>query len=81
MDQKVVRSTRSSRLKTVLYTLIVICFVVAESPLILWANRIEPMILGLPFLIGWVIIWWAVTIVLYLIGYLTNWGEGSSELG
>ncbi|WP_210470668.1 hypothetical protein [Sporosarcina sp. 6E9] len=61
--------------KVLLYSLIILCFIMMESPVILLANKVEPIILGIPFLIFWSLIWWFVLTVLFLIGYLTNWGS------
>lgn len=61
--------------KILLYSLIVLCFIMMESPMILLANKVEPIILGIPFLLFWNLIWWFVLTVLFLIGYLTNWGS------
>jgi hypothetical protein len=61
--------------KILLYSLIILSFIMMESPVILLANKIEPIILGIPFLLFWNLIWWFVLTVLFLIGYLTNWGS------
>lgn len=67
------------RKKLVLYSLIVICFIFMETPLILVANTTEPFVLGLPFFLFWNLLWWFITTLLFLIGYLTNWGSQSIE--
>ncbi|MBT2600488.1 MULTISPECIES: DUF3311 domain-containing protein [Oceanobacillus] len=46
-----------------------------ESPIILAANRVEPMIFGFPFLISWVLFWWLFCCVVLYIAYRTNWGK------
>lgn len=61
--------------KIMLYTMIIICFIIMESPLILLANKAEPFVLGLPFLIFWNLLWWFIGTVLFLVGYITNWGS------
>lgn len=65
--------------KIVLYTLILIGFIILETPLILLANKAEPFILGLPFFIFWNLFWWFILTVLFLVGYLTNWGSEGNE--
>jgi len=35
-----------------------------------WVNRVEPMILGLPFLLFWIFAWVALTPVALLVAYL-----------
>jgi hypothetical protein len=68
-----------SRKKILLYTLIIISFIVMESPFILLANLLEPTILGIPFFIFWNLLWWFITSLLFLIGYLTDWGSKSVD--
>lgn len=46
-----------------------------ESPIILLANRIEPMIFGFPFLVAWVLIWWAFCTIIFFVAYKMNWGR------
>ncbi|MCT1578398.1 DUF3311 domain-containing protein [Oceanobacillus kimchii] len=49
--------------------------IMLESPIILAANRVEPMIFGFPFLISWVLFWWLFCCVVLYIAYRTNWGK------
>ncbi|WP_184404167.1 DUF3311 domain-containing protein [Geomicrobium halophilum] len=51
-----------------------------ESPIILLANRIEPTIFGLPFLIAWVLIWWSFCTIIFFIAYKLNWGRGKKHI-
>lgn len=67
------------RKKVILYSLILICFLVMESPLILLANSVQPMVLGIPFFIFWNLLWWFITTVLFLIGYFIDWGSKSVD--
>ncbi|QUW20867.1 hypothetical protein JSQ81_13705 [Sporosarcina sp. Marseille-Q4063] len=67
--------TRVPGKKILLYSLIILCFIMMESPMVLLANKIEPIILGIPFLLFWTLIWWFALTVLFLIGYLINWGS------
>ncbi|UYG00297.1 hypothetical protein [Halomonas sp. GD1P12] len=68
------------RPKLVLYAGIIISFVMLESPLILLANQIEPLIMGVPFLLAWNLFWWFVLTALFLAAYFTNWGSASAPL-
>ncbi|MBO1002154.1 DUF3311 domain-containing protein [Pseudogracilibacillus auburnensis] len=62
--------------KRILFTILTILgLVMLESPIILWANKIDPMVLGLPFLLFWVLFWWAFCTILFLIAYKFNWGK------
>ena len=45
-------------LKLSIYGGMLFSFFMLESPLIMLANRIEPMVMGLPFLLVWNLFWW-----------------------
>ena len=62
-------------LKISLYGSMILSFLMLESPAIMLANRIEPMVFGIPFLIVWNLFWWFVLTALFLLAYLTNWGS------
>ncbi|ALM53345.1 hypothetical protein [Halomonas huangheensis] len=70
------RKTFTTR-KLVIYGGLLLGFIMLESPLILVANQVEPMIMGVPFLFVWNLVWWAFLTVLFLVAYLTNWGSKS----
>ncbi|GKW48853.1 hypothetical protein [Halomonas sp. NCCP-2165] len=61
--------------KLYLYAGILLGFVMLESPLIMTANQIEPMVMGVPFFFIWNLGWWAFLTSLFLVAYLTNWGS------
>ncbi len=63
------------RKKKLLYVLIILVFIVLETPLIMMANSSEPFVLGMPFFLFWNLLWWLIGTVLFLIAYLTNWGS------
>ncbi|OZT79777.1 DUF3311 domain-containing protein [Marinococcus halophilus] len=50
-----------------------------ESPIILIANRVEPFLLGMPFLVFWVFFWWLLCTCLFFVAYKTNWGRHSNN--
>jgi len=62
-------------LKLSLYGGMLFSFIMLESPLIMLANRIEPMVMGLPFLLVWNLFWWFVLTALFLVAYFTNGGS------
>ncbi|PCF95986.1 hypothetical protein [Vreelandella nigrificans] len=64
-----------SPLKLSIYGGMILGFLMLESPAIMLANRIEPMLMGLPFLLVWNLFWWFVLTALFLVAYLTNWGS------
>lgn len=61
--------------KLAIYGAMLLGFIMLESPMIMVANKVEPMIMGIPFLIIWNLGWWAFLTVLFLVAYLTNWGS------
>lgn len=62
-------------LKLSIYGGMLFSFIMLESPIIMLANRIEPMVMGLPFLLVWNLLWWFVLTALFLVAYCTNWGS------
>ncbi|WP_016853853.1 hypothetical protein [Halomonas smyrnensis] len=71
------RKTFRSR-KLAIYGGMLLGFVMLESPMILVANQIEPMVMGIPFLLLWSLGWWAFLTALFLVAYLTHWGSSRS---
>lgn len=67
---------KSYPLRTLLWVLLIIGFMIMEWPGIYFINRIDPMIFGMPFIYGFTIIMWAVMVIIMFIGYKTNWGKG-----
>lgn len=57
-----------------LWGLIFLCFAVVEFPGIFFINRMEPRLLGLPFIYGFTLIVWFILCILMYIGYLMKWG-------
>ncbi|MDR0689647.1 MAG: hypothetical protein LBG08_05215 [Spirochaetaceae bacterium] len=67
--------------RILLFLLIFIGFLIMEFPGVLFFNRIDPMIFGLPFIYSFTLIMWAVMVVFMFIGYKTNWGRGKNFTG
>lgn len=63
--------------KLAIYGGMLLGFVMLESPMIMIANKVDPMVMGVPFLFVWNLGWWAFLTGLFLVAYLTNWGSGS----
>ncbi len=70
---------RRLRLRDLLFTLYVICCVGALTwPGYDWlGNRIEPLVLGLPFSLAWVIGWVGLTFLVLTIYHISGGREGS----
>ncbi|WP_447044554.1 hypothetical protein [Vreelandella sp. H-I2] len=66
-------------LKLSIYSVMLFSFLMLESPVIMLANRIEPMLMGIPFLLVWNLFWWFVLTALFLVAYFTNWGSPTSD--
>ena len=62
-----------------IWALILIGFAIMEFPGIFLINRIEPMIFGLPFIYGFIIIMWAYMVAVMFYAYKTNWGKGNKN--
>lgn len=62
-------------LKLSIYSVMLFSFFMLESPVIMLANRIEPMLMGIPFLLVWNLFWWFVLTALFMVAYFTNWGS------
>lgn len=58
-----------------IYGILLIGFLSIEFPGILLINRIDPWILGLPFLYGFVLLIWAIMTLTLLYAALTAWGK------
>lgn len=65
-------------LKLSIYSVMLFSFFMLESPVIMLANRIEPLLMGIPFLLVWNLFWWFVLTALFLVAYFTNWGSPTS---
>ena len=62
----------------ILWSLIVLGFAAIEFPGIFFINRIEPRILGLPFIYGFTLIVWLFLCILMYAGYKMSWGFNNS---
>jgi hypothetical protein len=40
---------------------------------------VDPFIFGLPFIYGYILIWWAFMCIVMFIAYRTNWGDKSAD--
>lgn len=57
----------------ILFSLIaLVCFLPLIFPVFEWANRAEPMIIGLPFNFFWVLLWMVITFICVLTLYFLD---------
>lgn len=61
--------------KSSLWIMIILGFVAIEFPGIFFINRIEPYLLGMPFIYGFVVLIWGYMSILLFIAYKTKWGK------
>jgi len=59
--------------------LIILGLVMMESPIILFVNKVEPTVMGMPFLLFWILFWWAFCTIVFLVAYRMNWGKNKRE--
>ncbi|BBO56042.1 hypothetical protein [Cobetia sp. AM6] len=64
--------------KVAIYGSMLLGFLMLESPLMLMANQIEPMVMGIPFFLVWNLVWWGFLTAVFLYAYLTNWGSAKA---
>jgi hypothetical protein len=69
-----------SKTKLVIIILLIIGFACMEFPgVFFFKNTIDPFIFGLPFIYGYILIFWALMCIVLLFAYLKNWGEEPAE--
>ncbi len=69
------RRTTNPR-STAIWVLLLVGFGAMEFPGVLFfANKSEPEILGLPFIYGHMLLWWAYMCVVLLYAYRVHWGQ------
>lgn len=66
---------RTTKTRILFIAATVLGLIMLESPIILLANRAEPTVLGFPFLLAWVLFWWAFCTAVFLVAHLMNWGK------
>jgi len=59
--------------KWVALILIIAGLVLTQGPFVAWANRVEPFILGIPFLYFWLTAWYILLVVGALIAAARVW--------
>jgi hypothetical protein len=80
MGVKTVKKGKKSPMTKILWTLIIIGFGMMEFPGIYFINRIEPMLFGMPFIYGFMVIMWGYMCIVLFVAYKTNWGGKSSSV-
>ncbi len=65
----------------IIWTMIILGFAVIEFPGILFINRIEPYLIGMPFLYGFVLVVWVNMCLVLGVAYYYNWGKKPKQRG
>lgn len=62
--------------------LLLIGFAAMEFPGVLFFQKVsDPFIMGLPFIYGYILCWWAYMVAIMYYAYKTDWGQAKSEGG
>ncbi len=69
---------RSSTNKLIWF-LIILGFAIMEFPGVYFINRVEPMIFGMPFIYGFIVIMWAFMCAVLFYAYKVSWGNKYDE--
>ena len=68
--------SRPTRTGVTIWALILIGFAAMEFPGVLFFDDMaEPMILGLPFIYGYITLWWVYMCIVMLYAYRVSWGR------
>jgi uncharacterized membrane protein len=74
--KRVMNRGKSPATKKVIIILLLIGFLFMEFPGVFFFKDIaEPYIFGLPFIYGYILIWWAFMCIVMFVAYKTNWGD------
>lgn len=68
---------RRNKIKLRIWLLLIIGFALIEFPGVFFINRVHPLIMGFPFIYGFVIIVWVYMCFVLFYAYKRNWGEKS----
>ena len=68
-------SVKKNKVKTRINLLLLAGFALIEFPGIFFINRIDPLILGMPFIYSFVLIVWANMCIILFYAYKKGWGE------
>lgn len=71
--------TKRTTVNKLIWMLIIIGFAIMEFPGIYFINRVEPMILGMPFIYGFIIIMWVYMCSVLFFAYKVNWGKETNK--
>jgi len=65
--------------KIMIWSAIILGFIVMEFPGIYLFNRVEPFVGGFPFIYFYTIVMWVYMCIVLLVAYLLKWGGRNGE--
>lgn len=76
------RNRRPTPTSITIWVLLLIGFAAMEFPgVFLFDDRAEPMLFGMPFIYGYITLWWIYMCAVLLYAYRTRWGRAETEDG
>lgn len=64
----------------IIWALLIIGFAFMEFPgVFFFQNKVNPFILGFPFIYGYILCWWFYMCVVLFYAYKTNWGKAQGR--
>lgn len=65
-----------------IWLLLIIGFAGMEFPgVFFFKDKVDPFILGMPFIYGYILCWWVYMCAVLLFAYKTRWGQPKGEGG
>lgn len=73
---------KMSRQSKLIWVLLLIGLAAMEFPgVFFFKDKVDPFILGMPFIYGYIVCWWAYMSAVLLYAYKTRWGQPKGEGG
>lgn len=73
---------KMSNQSKLIWILLLIGLAAMEFPgVFFFKDKVDPFILGMPFIYGYIVCWWAYMSVVLLYAYKTRWGQPKGEGG
>lgn len=76
MNENIVEKKQQNIRRKLIIVLLIIGFGAIEFPgIFLVMDKVEPFIMGLPFLYGYIFCWWIYLCAVFFYAYKTRWGK------
>lgn len=73
------RKIRTKLRAKCLWILILVGFAIMEFPGVFFINRIDPLVLGMPFIYGFMLVIWLYMCILLFFAYKMHWGKAPNR--